>query len=88
MSDQKYSCQVCARDDLTLTRNGRVRSHAANGKRVGPENPACGGGSDFPVQSTPFHTHVFEYADDGNGHSGSFCTVDDSGMAEPEGRPK
>ena len=87
MSDQKYSCQVCARDDLTLTRNGRVRSHAANGKRVGPENPACGGGSDFPVQSTQFHTHVFEYGDDNNGHSGSFCTVDDCGMAEPDEGP-
>jgi hypothetical protein len=84
MTDQRYSCQVCTRDDLTLIRNGRVRSHAANGKRVGPENPACGGGSDFPVQSTEFHTHRFEYGDDGHGHAGSVCTVDECGMVEPD----
>jgi len=83
MTDQKYSCQGCDRDDLTLTRNGRVRSHAANGKRVGPDNPACPEGSNFPVQSTEFHTHRFEYGDDGIHMAGSFCTVDDCGMAEP-----
>lgn len=82
--DQKYSCQGCDRDDLTLTKNGRVRSHAPNGKRVGPDNPACGQGSNFPVQSTALHTHRFEYGDDGHGHSGSVCTVDDCGMVEPE----
>jgi hypothetical protein len=87
MTDQKYSCQGCTRDDLTLTRNGRVRSHAANGKRVGPDNPACPEGSNFPVQNTELHTHRFEYADDENGHSGSFCTVDDCGMAEPDEGP-
>lgn len=87
-TEQKhYSCQGCDRDDLTLTRNGRVRSHAANGKRVGPDNPACPEGSNFPVQSTEHHTHRFEYGDDGNGHSGSVCTVGDCGMAEPENAP-
>lgn len=40
---------MCSRSDLTLTRNGRVRSHAANGKKAGPDNPACPGGSDYPA---------------------------------------
>jgi len=84
---QTYSCQGCTRDDLTLTRNGRVRSHAPNGKRVGPDNPACPEGSNFPVQNTELHTHRFTWADDENGHSGSFCTVDDCGMAEPDEGP-
>lgn len=47
MSD-RYACLVCDRTDLSLTSNGRIRSHAANGKRPGPDNPACGGGSDLP----------------------------------------
>lgn len=34
--------------DLSLTANGRIRSHAADGKRVTPDNPACPGGSDMP----------------------------------------
>lgn len=85
MTDQpKYSCQGCTRDDLTLTKNGRVRSHAPNGKRVGPDNPACPEGSNWPVQSTEFHTHRFQYGDDGIHMAGSFCTVDDCGMAEPD----
>jgi hypothetical protein len=82
--DQRYSCQECSRDDLSLTKNGRVRSHAENGKRATADNPACGGGSNFPIQDTEHHTHSFEYADDDNGHSGSFCTVDGCGMAEPD----
>lgn len=45
---EKYPCSVCDRTDLSLTANGRVRSHAANGKRPGPDNPHCPGGSDFP----------------------------------------
>lgn len=45
---KRYTCRVCPRDDLSLTANGRVRSHAANGKRPGPDNPNCPGGSDFP----------------------------------------
>jgi hypothetical protein len=78
---QKYSCQGCSRDDLTLTRNGKVRSHAADGKRVGKDNPACGMGSEYPLQSTEFHTHTFTYADDQNGHSGSYCAC---GLVEGE----
>lgn len=78
---QKYSCQGCTRNDLTLTANGKVRSHAANGKRVGKDNPACGMGSEYPLQSTEFHTHTFTYGDDDNGHSGSFC---ECGLAEGE----
>jgi hypothetical protein len=84
MAEQKYSCQSCPRDDLSLTANGRVRSHAANGKRASAENPHCPGGSDWPLESTSFHRHNFEYMDDGNGHSGSFCVLDDCGLAEPE----
>lgn len=44
----KAACRRCPRTDLSLTANGRVRSHAANGKRPGPENPNCPGGSDLP----------------------------------------
>lgn len=85
---QTYSCQGCDRDDLTLTKNGRVRSHAPNGKRVGPDNPACPEGSNFPVQDTEFHTHRFEYGDDEIHMAGSFCTVDDCDMAEPADKPE
>lgn len=83
----KYSCQCCARSDLSLTANGRVRSHAADGRRAGPTNPHCPGGSDFPIENTEFHTHVFEYdpeGDDGEGIDGSFCTVGNCTLAEPE----
>lgn len=100
----RHACRVCTRSDLSLTANGRVRSHAANGKRPGPDNPNCPGGSDLPrghepepVQVTasggpnpyraplPDHTHRYEYADDGNGHSGSFCPV--CGNEEPPNLP-
>lgn len=84
MSAKKYSCQGCTRSDLTLTANGKTRSHAANGKRVSADNPACGMGSEWPLESTEFHTHVFTYADDDNGHSGSFC---ECGLVEPEDVP-
>jgi hypothetical protein len=81
---QTYSCQACPRQDLKLTANGRVKSHAANGKRANPEtNPHCPGGSDWPKESTEHHVHRFGYGDDGTGHNGSFCTVDDCGMEEP-----
>lgn len=83
-TEQKYSCQGCDRTDLTLTRNGKVRSHAADGKRASETNPACGMGSEWPKESTEFHTHRFEYGDDDNGHSGSFC---DCGLEEPAGPP-
>lgn len=83
----KYSCQNCERNDLSLTANGRVRSHAADGRRAGPTNPACGGGSDWPLESTGFHTHIFAYMDDDNGHEGSYCTADGCTMVEPEVAP-
>lgn len=83
--DQKFSCQGCERTDLTLTRNGKVRSHAPNGKRVGPDNPACGMGSEYPRESTEHHRHSFAYGDDNHGHSGSFC---DCGMEEPDQPPE
>lgn len=86
---ERYSCQGCSRDDVSLTANGRLRSHTANGKRRAQDNPNCPGGSAFPVQDTSLHAHRFEYADDGNfGHNGSFCAVDDCGMAEPDDHPE
>jgi hypothetical protein len=36
----------------------------------------------FPL--LPAHVHRFEWADDGAGHSGSFCTVGDCGLEEPD----
>ncbi len=121
----RHACKVCTRTDLSLTANGRVRSHAANGKRPGPDNPNCLGGSDYPrtvdtddfgqpvrecfdcdrvgctgctpSQVTvsggpnpwrpplPNHRHRYEYGDDENGHSGSFCVV--CGDPEPETEP-
>lgn len=66
MPDERYACRECTRADLTLTANGRVRSHAANGRRPGPDNPHCPGGSDFPK-------HEHDYADADT--SGSVCTV-------------
>jgi len=44
----RHACKECTRTDLSLTANGRVRSHAANGRRPGPDNPNCPGGSDLP----------------------------------------
>ncbi len=126
MSDTpKFSCIACQRTDLTLTANGRVRSHAANGKRPDPTtNPHCPGGSELPRETRreaarqgepraralleqageelppidgpapqpnpyrkpldPSHRHVYVWADDGNGHSGSVCSC---GKEEPEGLP-
>src|SRR5574341_2389622 len=66
MPDERYACRECTRADLTLTANGRVRSHAANGRRPGPDNPHCPGGSGFP-------RHEHDYTDAGT--SGSVCTV-------------
>lgn len=66
--DQRYGCTRCTRTDLTLTVNGRVRSHAANGKRAGADNPHCPGGSDFPK-----HDHNFENWSEDEG--GYVCTV-------------
>lgn len=89
-TDVRYSCAQhdCPRTDLSLTANGRVRSHTSNGKRASkenPYNPHCPGGSNWPVESTEFHTHRFEYGDDDMGHSGSFCTAGDGcEMEEPD----
>jgi hypothetical protein len=47
-TEQRYGCTKCTRTDLTLTKNGRIRSHAADGKKAGPDNPHCPGGSDWP----------------------------------------
>lgn len=58
----RHACRVCTRKDLSLTANGRVRSHAADGKRPGPDNPNCPGGSDLPrdpEQDLPcFHPNI------------------------------
>jgi hypothetical protein len=183
---EKFACQRCTRTDVSKTASGGLRSHAANGKKVAPDNPvcpgagmdprgvehgggeapteahggasacrvckmpypltangrirshlarsgreSCAGGSDWPLgvegistEPTPQqeldmavrraggavveiarlfndvpsdvatardeswgftppvdHVHTFEYGDDGNGHSGSFCPC---GMEEPD----
>lgn len=98
---ERYACLLCTRMDLSLTANGRIRSHAANGKRPSPDNPACPGGSDLPRAAgqtptpvtasggpnpyrapLPDHVHQFQWGDDNNGHSGSFCSV--CGEMEPD----
>jgi len=70
-ASERHSCSKCDRDDLTLTANGRVRSHAANGKKAGPDNPACGGGSDFPKHD---HDYVLETSGEHMTY-GYVCTV-------------
>jgi len=62
----RHACKECTRTDLSLTANGRVRSHAADGRRPGPDNPNCPGGSDWPK-----HDHDYAPA----GTSGYVCTV-------------
>jgi replicative DNA helicase len=58
----RHACRVCTRTDLSLTANGRIRSHAADGRRPGPDNPNCPGGSDLPrdpEQDLPcFHPNI------------------------------
>lgn len=91
MIEQRHACRVCTRTDLTTKADGTVRVHAANGKRPGPGNQPCPGGSSLPreperqVTSSggpnpyraplPDHVHRFMYGDDDIGNSGSFCTV-------------
>lgn len=57
VSAARYSCQECARTDLSLTANGRIRSHTANGKRKSDDNPHCPGGSDYPKHD---HDYIAE----------------------------
>lgn len=45
----RHGCRECTRTDLTLTANGRVRSHTADGRRRTPDNPNCSGGSGLPL---------------------------------------
>lgn len=77
---EKHPCSVCDRTDLSLTVNGRIRSHAANGKRPGPDNPHCPGGSAFPkhehAYNTPDPSPTFE-------DSPPLCDV----CGEPDPRP-
>jgi hypothetical protein len=40
----------CSRTDVSITASGGLRVHAANGKRVSPENPACPGSGQDPAQ--------------------------------------
>jgi hypothetical protein len=56
----RHACRRCTRTDLALTANGKIRSHAANGKRASAENPHCPGGSDWPK-----HDHDFQKEGDG-----------------------
>lgn len=50
---ERHACRDCTRTDLSLTANGRVRSHAADGKRPGPNNPACAGSGGVPRANEP-----------------------------------
>lgn len=59
-NERIHACQRCTREDLSLTMNGRVRSHTANGKRRSETNPHCPGGSDFP-------RHDHDYQEEGDG---------------------
>lgn len=45
MSSGNAACSVCARTDLSLTGEGLVRAHTANGRRASVSNPRCAGGS-------------------------------------------
>lgn len=82
MSD-KFPCSVCDRADLTLTANGRVRSHAANGKRPGPDNPHCPGGSAFPQ-----HEHAYNTPDPNPTFEDSPPLCDVCGEPDPRPTPK
>lgn len=78
------SCQRCERTDLNLTQNGRVRSHAANGKRASIDNPACPGGSDWPME------HVRAMAAQGDAAARiqlMACGEDPSGDGSADNRP-
>jgi hypothetical protein len=44
----KGACTGCTRTDVSITATGGLRVHAANGKRVGPDNPACPGSGQKP----------------------------------------
>jgi hypothetical protein len=78
-------CQRCERTDLNLTQNGRVKSHAANGKRAHPEtNPHCPGGSDWPKE------HVRAMARQGDDASAAKLMAwgeDPSGDGSVDNRP-
>jgi hypothetical protein len=74
---ERFACGQCTRTDLTLTANGRVRSHAANGKRPGPDNPHCGGGSDWPK-----HEHAYSNQET-DPEAPPLCDV----CGEPDPRP-
>lgn len=84
-TDQTYSCQRCTRTDLKLTLNGRVKSHAADGKRAHPEtNPHCPGGSDWPRE------HVRDLARQGDGAAAAQLVSwgeDPSGDGTADNRP-
>lgn len=69
--ETKYACQRCTRTDLTLTANGKIRSHAANGKRASADNPHCPGGSYWPK-----HDHDYQFETSGEHMTyGYVCTV-------------
>ena len=47
----KGACTGCTRIDVSITATGGLRVHAANGKRVGPDNPACPGSGQKPKEA-------------------------------------
>lgn len=77
---EKYTCPECGRDDVSLTANGRLRSHAANGKRASETNPHCPGGSGWPK-----HEHAYNTPGTGGAFESPAPLCDVCG--EPDPRP-
>lgn len=46
---KKGACGRCPRTDVSITATGGLRVHAANGRRVNEENPACPGSGEEPA---------------------------------------
>jgi hypothetical protein len=49
----KAACPQCPRTDVSVVGGGVLRAHAANGKKITPENPACPGSGQAPRAETP-----------------------------------
>jgi hypothetical protein len=45
---KKAACPLCPRTDVSLVAGGVLRAHAANGKKITPENPMCPGSGGHP----------------------------------------
>lgn len=49
----KAACPQCPRTDVSVVGGGVLRAHAANGKKITPENPACPGSAGAPRTGEP-----------------------------------